>query len=130
MVFCMRARTLCSTPKQGLLFLCVCGHKHTQARMHTHTKTHTHKHTHTSTQTHTLDLYSLSYNNANLSIKDICITPQNKFSPMSPPFLDATTHLYERSCPSVGPSVRWSVPCYFRTKKNAVFEVGETLNDQ
>ena len=33
-------------------------------------------------------------------------------------FLDATTHLYKRSCPSVGPSVGPSVPCYFRTTKN------------
>ena len=40
-------------------------------------------------------------------------------------FLDATTHLYQRSCPSVGPSVRPSVhpsvrpyvPCYFRRWK-------------
>ena len=34
------------------------------------------------------------------------------------PFLDAPSHLYKRSCPSVGPSVRSSVgpsvPCYFR----------------
>ena len=34
-------------------------------------------------------------------------------------FLDATTHLYKRSCPSVRPSVRRSVrpsvPCYFQT---------------
>ena len=42
-------------------------------------------------------------------------------------FLDATTHLYKRSCPSlgpsVGPSVRRSVPCYFRTTKNVMFRV-------
>ena len=37
------------------------------------------------------------------------------------PFLDAPSHLYKRSCPSVGPSVRSSVgpsvPCYFRRWK-------------
>ena len=37
--------------------------------------------------------------------------------------LDATTHLYKRSCPSVRPSVGPSVvPCYFRTMKMAVFK--------
>ena len=30
--------------------------------------------------------------------------------------------LYARSCPSVGPSLRRSVPCYFRTTNLAVFE--------
>ena len=34
-------------------------------------------------------------------------------------FLDATTHLYKRSCPSsVGPSV----PCYFQTTNMTIFE--------
>ena len=45
-------------------------------------------------------------------------------------FLDATTHLYKRSCPcvrrSVGPWAHGSmgpyVPCYFRTTNMAVFE--------
>merc|ERR1719259_1054259 len=53
-------------------------------------------------------------------------------------FLDATTHLYKRSCPSVGPSVgpsvrpsvgpsvRPSVPCYFRTTKNVLSDVPMT----
>ena len=33
--------------------------------------------------------------------------------------LDAITHLYNRSCPSVGPSVGWS-RVYFRTTKNVI----------
>ena len=33
------------------------------------------------------------------------------------PFLDAPSHLYMRLCPSVRPSVRRSVPCYFRRWK-------------
>ena len=41
-------------------------------------------------------------------------------------FLDATTHLYKRSFPSVGPSVRpsvrRSVPCYFRKAKIMDFD--------
>ena len=41
-------------------------------------------------------------------------------------FFDATTHLQKRPCPSV----RQSVPCYFRTTKIAVFEGGKTSNDQ
>ena len=36
--------------------------------------------------------------------------------------LDATLHLYYRSCPSVGPTVRPLVPCYFRTRKNTISE--------
>ena len=55
--------------------------------------------------------------------------------------LDATTHLYERSCPSVRssvrpsvrpsdrPSVRPSVPCYFRKTKIVDFEDRKSLND-
>ena len=41
-------------------------------------------------------------------------------------FLDATTHLYKRSCPSVGPSVRRSVrpsPVIFKRQKNVIFRV-------
>ena len=44
-------------------------------------------------------------------------------------FLDATTHLYKRSCPSVGPSVGPSVPCYFRTTNMAVSEGKKTSNN-
>ena len=52
-------------------------------------------------------------------------------------FLDATTHLYKRSCPSVRPSVRpsvglsvrRSVPCYFRTTNMANFEDKKSSND-
>ena len=52
-------------------------------------------------------------------------------------FLDATTHLYKRSCPSVrrsvGPSVRPSVrpyvPCYFRTMNTAAFDGKKSSND-
>ena len=48
-------------------------------------------------------------------------------------FLDATTHLYERLCPSdystVRRSIRRLVPCYFWTTKIADFEGGETSND-
>ena len=44
-------------------------------------------------------------------------------------FLDATTHLYKRSCPSVGPSVRRSVPCYFRKTKIVDFEDRKSSND-
>ena len=45
-------------------------------------------------------------------------------------FLNAITHLNKRLCPSVlrsiSLSVSWMVPCYFRTTKIAVFEVGKT----
>ena len=56
-------------------------------------------------------------------------------------FLDATTHLYKRSCPSVcpsvrrsvgpsvGPSVRRSVPCYFRKTKIVDFVDEKSSND-
>ena len=48
-------------------------------------------------------------------------------------FLDATTHLYKRSCPSVYPSVPLSVgpsvPCYFKTANMAVFEGIKSSND-
>ena len=37
-------------------------------------------------------------------------------------FLDATTHIYKRSCPSVRRSVRPSVPCYFRMTKIEDFD--------
>ena len=40
-------------------------------------------------------------------------------------FLDATTHLYQRSCPSVRPYV----PCYFRTTNMAIFEGKKLSND-
>ena len=51
-------------------------------------------------------------------------------------FLDATTHLYKRSCPSVrrsvrpsvGPSVGPYVPSYFQTLKIEVFECGKSSN--
>ena len=47
-------------------------------------------------------------------------------------FLDATTHLYKRLCPSVGPSVGRSVcpsvPRYFQTLKIEVFECGKSSN--
>ena len=42
-------------------------------------------------------------------------------------FLDATSHLYKRSCPSVRLSVRLSVPCYFRMTKNVISEASMTL---
>ena len=49
------------------------------------------------------------------------------------PFLDSTTHLYKRLCPSVrpsvGPSVRPSVPSYFRTMNMANFECGKSSTD-
>ena len=49
---------------------------------------------------------------------------------MSEYFLDAPSHLYMRSCPSVRPSVRRSVgpyvPCYFRTSKNDISEAPMT----
>ena len=45
-------------------------------------------------------------------------------------FLDATSHLYKRSCPSVRPSVGWSVPRYFRTSKNDISEVPTTTNER
>ena len=44
-------------------------------------------------------------------------------------FLDATTHLYKRSCPSVRRSVGRSVPSYFRTPNMAVFEGKKSSND-
>ena len=48
-------------------------------------------------------------------------------------FLDATTHLYKRLCPSAGPyfrpSVGPSVPRYFRTTNMAVFEDKKSSND-
>ena len=45
-------------------------------------------------------------------------------------FLDATTYLCKRSCPSVGPSVRPSVPMFFRTKINAVSASGKSVSDR
>ena len=44
-------------------------------------------------------------------------------------FLDATTHLYRRSCPSVRRSVRPSVPCYFRKAKIVDFKDGKSSNN-
>ena len=44
-------------------------------------------------------------------------------------FLDATTHLYKWSCPSVRPSVRPYVPCYFRTTNMTVLEGKKSSND-
>jgi len=41
-------------------------------------------------------------------------------------FLDATTHLYKRSCPSVGPSVR---PVYFRKTKIEDFDEGKSSDN-
>ena len=32
-------------------------------------------------------------------------------------FLDASSHLYMRSCPSVGPSVGWMVTRFFKRRK-------------
>ena len=44
-------------------------------------------------------------------------------------FLDATAHLYKRSCPSVRRSVRPYVPRYFRTTNMAAFEDKKSSND-
>ena len=48
-------------------------------------------------------------------------------------FLNTTTHLYKRSCPSVGPSVlrsvRKSVPGYFRVTNMADFDDKKSSND-
>ena len=44
-------------------------------------------------------------------------------------FLDATTHLYKRWCPSVGPSVGPYVPRYFRKTNMADFEEKKSSND-
>ena len=41
-------------------------------------------------------------------------------------FLDAATHLYRRSCPSVGPSVSWSVAFFFFDQNDKKM----TKNDQ
>ena len=38
-------------------------------------------------------------------------------------FLDASTHLYKRVCPSVDPSVRPSVTCYFQMRENVCFQL-------
>ena len=37
-------------------------------------------------------------------------------------FLDASSHLYNRVCPSVRPSVRWSVTLFSKTKEINIFE--------
>ena len=44
-------------------------------------------------------------------------------------FLDATSHLYKRLCPSVRRSVRPSVPSYFRTTNMANFECEKSSTD-
>ena len=43
-------------------------------------------------------------------------------------FAERTTHLYKKFCLSVGPSVRLSVHCYFRTTKNVISYVPMTTN--
>ena len=42
-------------------------------------------------------------------------------------FLDAPSHLYKRSCPSVGPSVGPYVPCYFRRWKRRILGASSTV---
>ena len=54
---------------------------------------------------------------------------RNWFTGMGSDFLDATTHLYKRSCPSVRRSVRPYVTRYFRTTNMAVFEGKKPSND-
>ena len=59
-----------------------------------------------------------------LSVQDVSMP---YLETLTIPFLDATTNLYKRLCLLVRPSVRPSVPCYFRTTKIAVFEVFEVI---
>ena len=44
------------------------------------------------------------------------------------PFLDATTHLYKRSCLSVRPSVGPSVPRYFQMTNMAIPEAKKSTD--
>ena len=55
---------------------------------------------------------------------------ENYKSAIGYPFLDATTHLYKRSCSSARQSVRASVcPVFFLTTNIAIFRINRSQND-
>ena len=62
----------------------------------------------------------------------VCVKEKRMKKSKSPPFIDATKHLHKRSCPSVcqyvRPTVRPSVPCYFRKTNTAIFEGNRLSN--
>ena len=64
-----------------------------------------------------------------MCIENQTLCPYPKKNKFHTRFLDASAHLDKRSCPSVGPSVRRSVPRYFRTTNMAVFEGKKSSND-